>query len=99
MSRYARRVDGADGNGNRGRRRVELKEPEHPGVGLRSVSSLATEVGGLGGHATSGFSPGVTIRSPRIGPVLAIDLRYVRAAIHGLDLGGFRFGTGIRYPF
>ena len=25
--------------------------------------------------------------------------RYVRAAIHGLDLGGFRFGTGIRYPF
>jgi len=31
--------------------------------------------------------------------MLDIDFRYVRAAIHGLDLGGFRFGTGIRYPF
>ena len=42
---------------------------------------------------------GVTVRLPRIAPMLDIDFRYVRAAIHGLDLGGFRFGTGIRYPF
>ena len=42
---------------------------------------------------------GVTVRLPRIAPLLDIDFRYMRAAIHGLDLGGVRFGTGIRYPF
>ena len=32
-------------------------------------------------------------------PMLDVDIRYMRAANRGLDLGGFRFGTGIRYPF
>ena len=35
----------------------------------------------------------------RMAPMLDIDIRYIRAANRGLDLGGFRFGTGIRYPF
>ena len=35
----------------------------------------------------------------RMAPILEIDIRYMRAATRGLDLGGFRIGTGIRYPF
>ena len=42
---------------------------------------------------------GFTVRFPNIAPMLDIDLRYVRAEFHGLDLGGFRFGTGVRYRF
>ena len=32
-------------------------------------------------------------------PMLDIDIRYIRAANRGVDLGGFRIGTGIRYGF
>ncbi len=35
----------------------------------------------------------------RMAPMLDVDIRYIRAANRGLDLGGFRFGTGIRYAF
>ena len=35
----------------------------------------------------------------RMAPILEIDFRYMRAATRGLDLGGFRIGTGVRYPF
>ena len=31
--------------------------------------------------------------------MLDIEFRYVRAEFHGLDLGGFRGGTGVRYRF
>lgn len=31
--------------------------------------------------------------------MLNVDIQYMRAANRGVDLGGFRFGTGIRYPF
>ncbi len=31
--------------------------------------------------------------------MLDVDIGYMRAANRGVDLGGFRFGTGIRYPF
>ena len=42
---------------------------------------------------------GFTVRFPNVGPMLDMDFRYVRAAIHGLDLGGFRVGTGVRFAF
>ncbi len=42
---------------------------------------------------------GFTVRFQNIAPMLDIDLRYVRAEFHGLDLGGFRVGTGVRYRF
>ena len=31
--------------------------------------------------------------------MLDIDIRYMRAANRGVDLGGFRIGTGVRYGF
>ena len=42
---------------------------------------------------------GFTVRFPNIAPMLDIELRYVRAELYGLDLGGFRVGTGVRYRF
>lgn len=45
------------------------------------------------------FYGGFTVRFPRTASMLDVDFRYVRAALHGLDLGGFRLGIGIRYPF
>ena len=42
---------------------------------------------------------GVLVQFAAIAPMLEVDFRYVRAEAHGVDLGGFRFGTGIRYPF
>lgn len=42
---------------------------------------------------------GFLVSFARMAPMLDIDIRYMRAANRGLDLGGFRFGTGIRYPF
>lgn len=42
---------------------------------------------------------GFTVRFPKAGPMLDMDLRYVRASLHGLDLGGFRLGTGVRFAF
>ena len=42
---------------------------------------------------------GFTVQFPNIAPMLDIELRYVRAELHGLDLGGFRVGTGVRYRF
>ena len=42
---------------------------------------------------------GVLVQFAAIAPMLDVDFRYVRASAHGVDLGGFRFGTGIRYPF
>ena len=42
---------------------------------------------------------GFLVSFARMAPMLDVDIRYMRAANRGLDLGGFRFGTGIRYPF
>ena len=42
---------------------------------------------------------GFLVEFAAIAPMLDVDFRYVRASTHGVDLGGFRFGTGIRYPF
>ena len=42
---------------------------------------------------------GFTVRFPTITPMFDFDVRYVRAALHGLDLGGLRFGIGVRYAF
>ena len=42
---------------------------------------------------------GLLVSFARMAPMLDIDIRYMRAANRGIDLGGFRFGTGIRYPF
>ena len=42
---------------------------------------------------------GFTVRFPNVGPMLDLDFRYVRARFHGLDLGGFRVGTGVRFAF
>ena len=42
---------------------------------------------------------GFTVRFPDVAPMLDLDFRYVRARFHGLDLGGFRMGTGIRFAF
>ena len=42
---------------------------------------------------------GVLVSFARMAPMLDVDIRYMRAANRGVDLGGFRFGTGIRYPF
>ena len=41
---------------------------------------------------------GFLVEFAAIAPMLDVDFRYVRARTHGVDLGGFRFGTGIRYP-
>ena len=35
----------------------------------------------------------------RRAPMLDIDIRYMRAVNRGVDLGGFRIGTGVRYEF
>ncbi len=42
---------------------------------------------------------GFLVSFARMAPMLDVDIRYMRAADRGVDLGGFRFGTGIRYPF
>lgn len=42
---------------------------------------------------------GFLVSFARMAPMLDVDIRYMRAANRGVDLGGFRFGTGIRYPF
>ena len=42
---------------------------------------------------------GATVGLGTLVPLLDVDFRYLRAAHGGLPLGGFRFGTGIRYPF
>ena len=42
---------------------------------------------------------GFLVSFARMAPMLDVDIRYMRAANRGVDLGGFRFGTGVRYPF
>lgn len=42
---------------------------------------------------------GFLVSLGRMAPMLDVDIRYIRAANRGVDLGSFRFGTGIRYPF
>ena len=42
---------------------------------------------------------GFLVSFARMAPMLDVDIRYMRAANRGIDLGGFRFGTGVRYPF
>ena len=42
---------------------------------------------------------GFLVSFARRAPMLDIDIRYVRAANRGVDLGGFRIGTGVRYRF
>ena len=42
---------------------------------------------------------GFLVPFARRAPMLDVDIRYLRAATHGLDLGGVRFGIGVRYPF
>ena len=42
---------------------------------------------------------GFLVPFARRAPMLDVDIRYLRAATRGLDLGGVRFGIGVRYPF
>jgi hypothetical protein len=42
---------------------------------------------------------GFLVSFARMAPMLDVDIRYMRAANRGVDFGGFRLGTGIRYPF
>ena len=42
---------------------------------------------------------GFLVSFARRAPMLDIDIRYMRAANRGVDLGGFRIGTGVRYGF
>ena len=42
---------------------------------------------------------GFLVSFARMAPMLDVDIRYMRAVNRGVDFGGFRFGTGIRYPF
>ena len=76
---------------------AEQAETAPPGVAVADGERSARRLRSLDPNFQ--IYGGFLVSFARRAPMLDIDIRYVRAANRGVDLGGFRIGTGVRYGF